>query len=230
MIPFLLIPGLNCTGRVFEGVAQCLWPHGPVVLANHTGGESMAEIAASILETAPPQFALLGFSMGGYIAFEIMRQAPGRVTRLALIDTIARADDSAARDRRQKAIGIVARGGFSRVLSDQFPRTVDASNTQDAAIQRLHRAMAEELGPDTYIRHQKAIAARPDSRPGLENVKVPTCVIVGENDEVTPVGDAREMAASISGSVLTIVPGAGHFALIEQPEIVHKALTDWAVA
>ena len=88
--PIVLVPGLNCTAECYAGQVPALWQFGSVLIPDHRRGSSMAEIAATILADAPPRFALAGFSMGGYIVFEMLRQAPERITRLALIDTLCR--------------------------------------------------------------------------------------------------------------------------------------------
>lgn len=230
MEPVVLVPGLNCTGKVFSPLVDGLWRHGPVVLANHTRGSSVSEIASAVLEQAPPRFALGGFSMGGYIAFAMLRQAPERITRLALIDTMARPDTEEQREKRRRAIALTSEGKFSRVLKELFPRTVDPARRDDAALEAFHRSMAEALGPDTYIRHQTAIMNRPDARPDLAGISCPTAIVVGAHDEVTPVTDAQAMAEAIPSAALTVVADAGHFALIERPDPVIAALDRWMTA
>ena len=228
MTPFLLIPGLNANARVYRDAIETLWRFGPVAVANHLEGEGVGGIAANILRDAPPSFALAGFSMGGYIAFEILRQAPERVTRLALIDTSARADSPEATELRRRRIEATKAGKFGLVVQQSFAGTVHPDHIEDQTLLGTHRAMAEANGPEVYIRHQLAIIARPDSRGELQHVGVPTVVIVGESDQIAPVDVAREMAANIPASHLVIVREAGHMALLEQPAAVNAALADWA--
>ena len=230
MTPFLLVPGLNCDARVYAGVAHALWPFGPVTIANHRAGRSMTEIAASILEAAPPRFGLVGFSMGGYIAFEILRQAPDRVAKLALLDTSARPDGEEATTNRRRLIALAQKGKFAEAIEQTFPRAVHAENRDSSDLYAIHRAMAEATGPDIYEAHQEAIIARPDSGPDLKGIKIPTLVLVGEGDQITPPDAAEEMHAGIAGSRLVVVPRAGHMALLEQPDIVQDAMREWAAA
>jgi pimeloyl-ACP methyl ester carboxylesterase len=230
MTPFLLVPGLNCDARVFAGVAQALWPHGAVSIANHQRGETIATIASAILADAPPRFALAGFSMGGYIAFEIMRQAGERVVKLALLDTSARPDSDEATANRRRMISLAQKGRFIEAINQTFPKSVHAENAENSDLYALHRGMAEANGAATYERQQEAIIARADSRPLLRTIAVPTLVVVGEGDQITPPEAAREMHEGISGSTLLTVPRAGHLALLEQPEPVHAALRAWATA
>src|SRR6187431_2449384 len=112
-MPILLVPGLACSSRIFAQIIPALWRFGPVMVANHIRDDSMAAIARRILSEAPPRFALAGHSMGGYIAFEIMRQAPERVAKLALINTQARSDTPEASERRRGLIARAKAGEYS---------------------------------------------------------------------------------------------------------------------
>jgi pimeloyl-ACP methyl ester carboxylesterase len=226
--PFLLIPGLNATPDVFRHLIPALWPYGPVTAANHTEGEGIAGIAATILRDAPPRFALLGFSLGGYIAFEIVRQAPERVAKLCLLDTTARPDSPEATAKRRERIAITQKGGFSKTLDGAFEDAVHPDHQGRAELRALSKAMSLAVGPDTYIRHQEAIIARPDSLPTLAAIKVPTAVVIGDTDKIIPLEAAQEMADGIAGATLTIIERAGHLAVLEQPEAVNGAIVAWA--
>ncbi|HHY50004.1 MAG TPA: alpha/beta fold hydrolase [Alphaproteobacteria bacterium] len=222
-----MIPGLNATPRVFEPHLELLWLHGPVTLASQRDASTIRELAGAILADAPPRFALGGFSMGGYIAFEIMRQAPERVVKLALIDTSARPDTAEAIENRRRGIELARGGKLAAAAASTYPNAVHPANIENAAIRQLHLDMALANGPDAYVRQQQAIIGRPDSRPDLPRIKVPTAVIVGDSDRITPPEVAREMADGIAGAVLSVIPGAGHMALVEQPERVREALGAW---
>lgn len=226
-LPILLIPGLNATARVYTEQLPELWRFGPVTIANHRTGRTMEEIAAHILSTAPPRFALGGFSLGGYIALEIMRRAPERVVRLALIDTSARPDTPEQTERRRQLLAIAEAGGFARVPDLQFPNTVHPERAGDDRLKAIHRQMALDSGADAYASQQAAIIGRPDSRPNLKAIACPVLVVVGDGDQITPPEVAREMADAIAGARLAIIPQAGHMALLEQPEAVTDALIGW---
>ena len=225
--PILLIPGLNCTAEIFSAQLPALWQFGPVMIANHTQGATMAEIARSILAEAPPKFALAGFSMGGYIAFEVMRQASDRVLALALLDTSARPDSPEAAEKRRSSIALAEQGKFVATVQQSFPNAVHPDHVDDSRLRALHVGMARANGPEVYIRSQQAILTRPDSRPDLSGIKVPTLVLVGDADGVTPPDAAREMASSIPGAKLVTVRKAGHLTLAEQPEAVTSAMVGW---
>ena len=153
MTPFLLVPGLNANARVYREAAEALWPFGPVTHANHLDGEGMSGIAQQILADAPPRFALVGFSFGGYLAFEILRQASDRVTKLALIDTSARADTTESIENRRRRMELARNGKFSLVLQQSFPNAVHPDNADDSELMAIHRTMGEGNGAEVYQRY-----------------------------------------------------------------------------
>jgi pimeloyl-ACP methyl ester carboxylesterase len=226
-IPALLIPGLGCTSEIWAGQVAGLWSRGPVAIANHLQGDSIAAIATSILAAAPPRFALAGISMGGYLAFEIWRRAPERVRGLALVDTQARPDSPEATGRRRDAVALAQSGKFRQVLLNAFPLTVHPDHVNSAALSDLNLRMSLANGVNAYANHQQAIITRPDSRPDLATITVPTTIIVGEGDRLTPPELSREMAALIPGATLEMIAQAGHLALAEQPEATTAALLRW---
>jgi pimeloyl-ACP methyl ester carboxylesterase len=225
--PILLVPGLTCSARLYAAQIPALWRFGPVTIADHTRDDSMAAIARRILATAPPRFSLAGLSMGGYICFEIMRQAAGRVARLALLDTGARADTPEQTERRHAVMALTRAGRYAEIPDLAFPLYVHRRRRDDTALRRLVRMMAEETGPQAYLRQQQAILSRPDSRPLLAAIACPTLVLVGDGDEATPPELAREMAAGIPGSRLVTVADSGHLSTLEQPAAVTAALQEW---
>lgn len=227
--PILLVPGLNCTAEIFAPQILALWPHGPVTIASTMTGNTIAEMAAAILATAPPRFALGGISMGGYLCLEIFRRAPDRVLKLALLDTSARPDSAAQSAGREARIAEAQAGNFEAVVAQQFPVVVDPKHVDDLALRAVHVGMGLAIGSEAYIRQQRAIIGRPDSRPTLPAIKVPTVVIVGENDQLIPVEFSREIADGIAGAKLVIIPDAGHLSSIEQPERVNATLVSWLV-
>lgn len=225
--PIVLVPGLNCTAECYAGQIPALWQFGSVQVADHKRGITMAEIAGAILGDAPPRFALAGFSMGGYIVFEMLRQAPERITRLALIDTMARLDTPERLQKRHDAIRLAQAGKHRQIVAADFPESVHPQNAGDAAIRETSIRMAVENGPEVYIRQQQAIIGRPDSLPLLPTIGVPTTIIVGEADTITPVADSRIMADTIPNAELVMIAGAGHMSPTEQPAAAAAALVGW---
>jgi pimeloyl-ACP methyl ester carboxylesterase len=229
-LPIILIAGLNCSARLYAEQIPSLWQFGPVMVADHRRDDSMAAMAQRILAAAPLRFALAGLSMGGYAAFEIMRQAAGRVARLALLDTGARGEAPERTAQRQPLIRMAKDGRFTDITDDQFPLLVHRSRHADSDLKDKVRAMNEETGAEAYIRQQQAIVSRSDSRPGLAAIDCPTLVLVGDDDQLTPPPLAREMAASIRGSRLVVIPECGHLSTLERPREVTSALVEWMQA
>jgi pimeloyl-ACP methyl ester carboxylesterase len=229
-LPVLLVPGLNCTAEVFSHQIPVAWGSGPVTVADHRGGGSIAEIAAAILVDAPPRFALLGYSMGGYIAFEMLRQARQRIERIALLATSARLDSPEQRENRLRQIAIAEAGRFDSIPSASFENAVHPTNRGNADLRATHRRMALANGAEVFIAQQRAILARADSRPDLAGIDIPAWIIVGDADKVTGLEAAREIATGIAGAHYVEIAQAGHFVPIEQPAAVNRAIADWLSA
>ena len=226
-LPVVLVPGLNCSARLYAEQVPALWRFGPVQVADHTRDESMDAIAARILTQAPPRFALAGLSMGGYIALTMVRQAPARVSKLALLDTSARPETPEQSERRKPQIALAQGGRFAEVPALQFPVFVHRNRQHDEALKRRVRVMAEETGAEAFLRQQKAIMTRPDMRPLLASIACPTLVLVGDGDELTPPQLSEEIAADIAGSRLVVVADCGHLSTMERPDAVNGALVEW---
>jgi pimeloyl-ACP methyl ester carboxylesterase len=229
-LPIVLVPGLLTSPRLYAEQLPALWQHGLVTIAGNTRDDTIAAIASRILADAPPRFALAGLSMGGYICFELARQAPDRVARLALLDTTARPDTPELTQRRQAQIALVRSGRFAEVADQQFPLLIHPSRHGDPAVRKLVRLMAEETGAEAFIRQQQAIIGRVDSRPGLGAIDGPTLVLVGGSDLLTPPELSAEIADGILGARLVVVAGSGHLTPLDQPEEVTKALVEWLQA
>jgi pimeloyl-ACP methyl ester carboxylesterase len=223
-LPSVLVPGLVCTPRLYQDQIPALWQFGPVTVADHTRDDSISGIAQRILATAPPRFALVGLSMGGYIAFEVLRQAPDRVAKLALLDTTARPDAPEQTEQRKLQVEMARSGRFGEIARLLFPRFVAVAHQGDRVLKRVVRAMAEDTGAEAFARQQTAIMNRADSRPDLAAIACPTLVIVGEQDALTPPDRAAEMAGAIPNAQQVVVPDCGHLSTLEQPDAVTEAL------
>ncbi len=226
-LPIVLVPGLNCSPRLYAAQIPELWRFGPVTVANHTRDDTVAAIAQRILDDAPPRFALAGLSMGGYMALEIMRRAPGRVAKLALLDTNARDDSPEASEQAPRQHRARGRRPFRRRDRRGWPALVHPDRLADAALKQIHVAMCHDVGPKAYVRQQKAILTRADSRPLLPSIRCPSLVLVGAEDALTPPFLAKEMAAGIPGARLVEIPECGHLSTLERPDAVNKALVEW---
>jgi pimeloyl-ACP methyl ester carboxylesterase len=226
-LPVVLVPGLNCSVRLYAEQIPALRQFGPVTVADHTRDDTMTAIARRILAAAPPRFALAGLSMGGYIALEITSQAPERVAKLALLDTAARAESSEQTKGRQRVIELAKIGRFGEVPDLQFPVFVHRNRHGDVQLKAIVRAMARETGAEAFLRQETAIIGRADARSGLASITCPSLVLVGDGDELTPPHLSQEIAAGVSGSSLVVIPDCGHLSTLERPAAVNAALVAW---
>jgi pimeloyl-ACP methyl ester carboxylesterase len=226
-LPSLLVPGLNCSPRLYAAQMPALWAFGPVTVADHRRDDSMDAIAARILSAAPSRFALIGLSMGGYIAMAMLRAAPERIAKLALLDTGPRADAPQQSENRKRQIDIALAGRFSEIPGLQWPMLVHKNRQHDEALKEVVVQMAEETGAEAFVRQQRAIAGRPDSRPGLAQIGCPTLILVGDGDQLTPPELSHEMNALIPGSRLVTVSDCGHLSTLERPGAVTRALVEF---
>ena len=226
-LPLVLVPGLLCSARLYAAQVAALWPFGQVAVADHRRDTDMAAIAARILADAPPRFALAGLSMGGYIAFAMMRLAPERIVKLALLDTSARPDTPEQKINRDNSIATAEAGKLNDIVETLIPRFLHRNHLNDEALKKTIRTMAAETGAEAFVRQTKAIKSRQDSRPLLAEIRCPTLVLVGDGDELTPPELAKEIAGGISGAKLAVIPDCGHLSTLEKPDAVNSALANW---
>ena len=223
----LLIPGLLCDQALWQAQASALSGQCRPLVADISKAATITEMAAAILAAAPPRFALVGLSLGGYVAFEILRQAAHRVERLALMDTAAAADDEARQRRRRGLIELAQKGKFKGVTPRLLPLLLAPAAQANPAVTEVIFAMAARIGRDGFIRQQQAILSRPDSRPLLPTIDCPCLVAVGRQDELTPLATATEMAADIPTARLHVFEDCGHLPPLEKPAETTALLADW---
>ncbi|AWJ91271.1 alpha/beta hydrolase (plasmid) [Azospirillum baldaniorum] len=226
-IPLVLLPGMPLDAALWEHQTGHLADVAEPTVGDLTGQDSMAALAAAVLARAPARFALAGLSMGGYVAFEILRQAPERVAKLALLDTSARPDTPEQTATRQDAVRLVGQGRLRQVVAAGMPRLVHPDRSADSALVDSVQAQAQRVGADGYIRQQTAIMNRPDSRPGLGAITCPTLVLCGRQDAITPPALHEEMAEGIPGARLALIEDCGHLSAMEQPQAVTALLRQW---
>ncbi len=224
-VPMLLLPGLLCDGALWSHQVRHLG--GDATVADLTRDDSLGAMAMRTLAAAPPVFDLAGLSMGGYLAFEILRRAPGRVARLCLLDTSARPDTEEQTSRRRGLIDLAGRGQFKGVTPRLLPLLVHPDRLADPGLTADVMAMAERVGPEALLRQQRAILARPDSRPMLAAITQPTLVICGRQDALTPLEKSKEMAAAIPRARLAVIEECGHLATMERPQAVTALMRLW---
>ena len=186
---------------------------------------TLGEMAAELLAHAPPRFTLIGLSLGGYLAFEVIRRQRGRIERLVLLDTRAIADTEATRQGRFADIAKVQAGGIDALIPELPTRWVHPSNR--ARVGDLMGSMARSIGDHGQFNQQQAMLARPDSHADLRKVKVPTLVACGREDTATPLAEHERMRDCVPGARLEVFEECGHLTTIEQPNAVTSLLTAW---
>ncbi|MDQ2796195.1 MAG: aldolase/citrate lyase family protein, partial [Actinomycetota bacterium] len=222
----LLLSGMLGDRSTWQDVAADLADIAQSSFPRIDGHDTVEAMAAAVLAQAPAHFAVAGHSLGGIVALEMLRQAPDRVTRLALLNTSGR---DASPDQLQSWAEMARRtrsGGFLDV-AEQLGRDTLPEGSCDTDLTTRNMAMAKTVGPDGFLGQLAAQAARPDSRPALSTITVPTLVISGALDEVCPPPLQEELAAGILGARHVVVAGAGHMAPLEAPREVANALRDW---
>ena len=225
MTPLVLIPGMMCDARMWGGIDRDLGV--PVIHHLPTKADSMAALAALFLAGAPPTFALAGLSMGGILAMEILRQAPDRVTRLALLDTNPRAEAPEVQARRPPQIARALGGELDSVLRDDMKPNYLVPGPGKQAILDLCMDMALTLGPQVFARQSRALCDRPDQQATLAAFKGPALVLMGEGDTLCPLDRHQLMHSLMPQSRLQIIPGAAHLPPLEDPAATARALRDW---
>ena len=226
-IPLTLLPGLLCDDALWEPQLAALSDIAEITVADLTRDESLPLMAARVLAEAPERFALAGLSMGGYLAQEIMRQAPERVMRLALLDTSARADTPERRSVRRGLIELAQKGDFKGITPRMLPQWLHPDHLADAALTRTVTEMTQRVGRDAYLRQMQAIMGRPDGREDLRRIGVPTLVLCGREDQATPLALHEEIAALVPGAALSVIERCGHLSTLERPQAVNAALRGW---
>ena len=223
----VLVPGLLCSRALWAPQLAGLGDIADMAVADHTRHDTMEGIARSILAAAPDRFALAGLSMGGYISYEIVRQAPDRVMKLALLDTGSRADAPERRAGRLELQALAEREGARKAQEKLLPVLIHTGRLTDKPLVEAVLQMADDIGVEAFKRQLAAIMARPDNRPLLASIRCPTLVVVGREDVLTPPDLSREIAAGIPGARLEIVSDCGHLSTMERPEAVNRLLRTW---
>jgi pimeloyl-ACP methyl ester carboxylesterase len=229
--PLILVPGLLCTDLLWRAQLDALADLARMTVTTaQREHDALGAIAEAILAEAPPRFALAGLSFGGYVCFEIMRRAPERVERRALLDTSARADAEEQKARRRALIELAQTGRFLGVTDRLLPLLIAAARLADSALVADVKRMAQDVGRDAFLKQQKAIIGRPDSLPTLARIACPTLVLCGREDQLTPLERHQEIAAGIAGSKLVVIEACGHLSTMEKPAEVNAALRAWLAA
>jgi pimeloyl-ACP methyl ester carboxylesterase len=226
MLPLVLIPGMMCDARMWGGLPIHLYPRA----VGHflpTGADTVEEIAAEALRQAPPVFALAGLSLGGIVAMEILRQAPERVERLALLDTNPRAETPKIQDSRAPQIARALAGGLAGVMRDEMKPNYLSNGPGRAEILGLCMDMALRLGPDVFVSQSRALRDRRDQQATLIAFNGPALVLMGEDDRLCPRDRHELMHALMPQSRFAVIAGAGHLPTLEKPVETAAEIARW---
>ena len=223
----LFLPGLLEDADAFQPLVIGLADVATIVVADLTRSNTIPGLAKDALDQAPAEkFLLAGHSMGGYVALEVMRQAPGRVTALALLNTNARPDSPESTENRRRLMALAERD-FEAVSTTLLPKLMTREHLEDPVLTGMIGSMALAVGKEAFRRQEEAIIGRIDSRPHLKDIRCRTVVIAARHDQLMPVEILKELADGIPGARLEIVEDSGHMASIEQPERVAALMRAW---
>ena len=225
MIPLLLVPGTLCDRRLWAPQIKDLSAIAECIVADVSQDDSLPAMARRVLKNAPPRFALAGFSLGAILAFEIYRQAPERISHLALLDGNPYADLPERRSGRLDALRYLQEQSLEALLRNTLiPLYVHSSRLSDQGLIGIITAMAVDLGPEVFQRQTEALLDRPDNRDLFARIKCPTLALCGDSDRLCLPAWYESMVAQMPRARLVVVPACGHFAPLERPAAVTTAL------
>lgn len=227
MTPLVLLPGMMCDARLFGPQIDALSHSRAIHIAPIQRHDTVEALASDVLSNAPPYFALAGLSMGGIVAMEMLRQAPGRIERVALMDTNPLAEADSIKANRSLLMAKVEQGHLQQVMRDEMKPNYLSDGPKRGAILDLCMAMATSLGPDAFLAQSMALQSRPDQQDTLRTSPQPTLILCGEEDSLCPVHRHELMANLMPNARLQIIKGAGHLPTLEQPAETTRALQDW---
>ena len=226
--PLLLVPGVLCDRLLWSAQIEALSPYADISVPDHTRHNSMSGIAKDILAHAPPRFSIAGLSMGGFIIFELWRQAPDRIQRIALLNTNARpADPEFELPICEQLLEQARTEGVAAVAETLIPHFLSPPCQDNEAMRQIVFAMAEATGVENMRNQMQACMKRPNSCPDLPGLSAPALIISGLDDLLTPPEQHEEMAELLPNASFEIIDDCGHLSTLEQPDAVNALLQDW---
>ncbi|WP_299788847.1 alpha/beta hydrolase [uncultured Marivita sp.] len=225
--PIVFLPGMMCDARLFEPQIRAFSATHPVMVAPITHGQRVEEIASGLLPLLPQKFALAGLSMGGIVAMEVLRRAPERVTRVALMDTNCLAETPQVAANREPQIVKVRSGKLTEVMRDELKPNYLAPGPRRPAVLQTVMDMAHTLGPEVFVHQSRALQRRRDQQSTLRKIKQPALVLCGAHDALCPVKRHTFMAELIPHARLVVLDDAGHLPTLETPDETNDALWEW---
>lgn len=223
----MLVAGLLCDETVWSAQRAALEGECDVFTPSLWGLDSIPGMARAVLDAAPRRFALAGHSLGARVALEVVRQAPERVERLALLDTGVHPVRPGEAEKRQELIDLARREGMAALAARWLPPMVHPDRVRDPALMDPLAAMVCRASPDIFERQVRALLARPDAAAVLPGIRCPTLVACGRQDAWSPLSQHEPIAAAIPGARLAVIESSGHMSTVEAPEAVARLLLDW---
>lgn len=220
-LPLIWLPGMMCDQRLFRAQTQVLG--GEVIVSS--AHSSIEDMASEVLKLAPEHFALVGLSMGGIVAMEVIRQAPERVKKIALLDTNPCAELAEVSASRFPQMDLV-KDGYLRDVMDKVVLNYHSKKPQ-SEVTGLCIDMAIDLGPEVFLNQSIALKNRRDQQDTLRKIDIPTLVLCGAEDKLCPLERHYLMNALIKSSKLVIIENAGHLPCLQQPLLTTEAIKNW---
>ncbi|HWZ47732.1 MAG TPA: alpha/beta hydrolase [Herbaspirillum sp.] len=221
----LLLPGFMLTEALWDDMRDGLAALGHCHFGDLSQDGSIIDMAAHVLENAPPRFVLFGFSMGGFVAQQIMRQAPERVIALALLNTSSRPQTPQEMAQHLAQIEMARNIPFKGLTSRALAASVHPSRRGDMALRERLQAMALKNGKEVFLRQMGAL--RSDDPAGLEKINCPTLIVTSSDDALRSLAESEHMAQAIAGSRLVVIPDCGHMTPLEKPLELLAAIRQW---
>ena len=225
-LPLVLLPGFLSDARIWAAQIEALSPHHTLILPPLTEGAGVEEMAAAALDRLPGKFAVAGHSLGAAVAMEMLRRAPGRIDRIALVSTGCLAEPAALAGERETRMARVRAGRLAAVLTEEIPETAVAPGGMRGEIAGFLRAMAEGLGPEVYLAQSRAMQRRPDQQRTLRSARLPALIVTGRHDPIV-LPRRQRFLADLMPRGRQVVVEAGHYPPVEAPAAVTRALEGW---
>jgi len=218
---------MMCDERIFAPQIEELASKRSVHIADISKHDTISDLAADVLNHAPPKFCLVGHSMGGIVAMEICAQDPKRIEKLVLIDTNPLAELEEVKLKREPQISDALSGKLINVIRDEMKPNYLASSENQDIILNICLEMALSLGPKVFINQSRALQTRADQQSNIQSINIPVLIMCGSEDKLCTVERHEMMHNMISNSELKIINNAGHMPTLEQPSETTEVLKEW---
>jgi pimeloyl-ACP methyl ester carboxylesterase len=223
----VLLPGLLCDASVWSAQVAALTPHANVAVADFSQLDRLEDMARSALALRPGPLVVIGHSMGARVALEMMRAAPERIARLALLDTGIHPVREGEEANRQILVDLAFKDGMAALADRWLQPMVHEARVHDRSLMEPLKAMVMRATPEQHQRQIRALLNRPDPRALLPTIRCPVLVMVGRQDRWSPPAQHQEIAALIPNAELVVIEDSGHMSTVEQPDQVSRALLRW---